>query len=124
MRFIDRRDRARKDRPTPAPRNPGRLDPDLVWMGGAVDNASGGLGERKFGALGVREVQRLAQVTFLAYLVVPPATCVNSRSEVLPTYRVGAPVVRAQTSPVDAGGLRLNRRARVEALRQALSAGS
>jgi site-specific DNA recombinase len=45
---------------------------------------------------------------------------VNSRREVLPTYRVGAPVVCAQTSSVDAGGRRLNRRARVEALRRAL----
>lgn len=46
---------------------------------------------------------------------------VNSRSEVLPTYRVGAPVVCAQTSSVGSGRLRLDRRARVEALLQALT---
>jgi hypothetical protein len=46
---------------------------------------------------------------------------VNSRSEVLPTYRVGAPTVCAQTSSVDSSRLRLNRRARVEALLQALA---
>ncbi|HEX4837820.1 MAG TPA: hypothetical protein VFV03_04775, partial [Solirubrobacteraceae bacterium] len=46
---------------------------------------------------------------------------INSRREILLTYRVGAPVVCAQTSSVDASGRRLNRRARVEALRQALA---
>jgi site-specific DNA recombinase len=45
---------------------------------------------------------------------------VNSRSEILPTYRLGTPAVCAPTSSVDAGGPRLNRRARVEALRRAL----
>lgn len=45
---------------------------------------------------------------------------INSRNEVLPSYRVGAPAVCAPTSSVDAGGRRPNRRARVEALRRAL----
>ncbi len=47
---------------------------------------------------------------------------VNSRNEILPTYRVGAPVVCAQTSSVDPTRLRRNRKARVEALRLALAA--
>jgi hypothetical protein len=43
---------------------------------------------------------------------------VDARDRIEPTFRV--PAVREPCGSVDAGGLRLNRRARVEALRRAL----
>lgn len=45
---------------------------------------------------------------------------INSRAEILPAYSLGTPAALRADEFMEAGGPRLNRKARVEALRRAL----